>query len=122
MSLQNTESETRGRGAGGWLRLVSRVFVLLRCSATCSARPTRPLPPAERSPAAPRPVIAVKKSAVCKDTRGQLRTIDMFLPADLLTELARPLDIKFLDADEPVTSEQLGKAIQENFQGAPANP
>ena len=59
--------------------------------------------------------MGVKKSAVCKDSHGQLRRIDLFLPADLVAELARPLDIRFLDGDEPVTADELGKAIGSNF-------
>jgi hypothetical protein len=38
--------------------------------------------------------------AVCKDARGQLRTLELFLPADLVAELARPLDIKFLSSSK----------------------
>jgi hypothetical protein len=64
---------------------------------------------------APGPIIGIKKSAVCRDARGQLRRIDLFLPADLVAVLARPLDIRFLDGDEPVTADELGTAIRSNF-------
>ena len=117
MGLQNTKLGTLPPGSNGWLRRVSKAFV----------RPTRGAPrsrtpaPAELSPAAQRTVVGVKRSAVCKDARGQLRTIDFFLPADLLTELARPLHIKFLDGDEPVTADELGSAIRSNFAKAEAN-
>jgi hypothetical protein len=47
--------------------------------------------------------------------RGELRTVQLFLPADLVADLARPLDIRFLDGDEPVTADELGKAIRANF-------
>ena len=69
----------------------------------------------EPSPVAQGPVVGVKKSAVCKDSRGQLRRIELFLPTDLLAELARPLDIRFLDGDEPVTADELGRAIRSKF-------
>jgi len=109
MSLQNTESETVPQKSNGWLRRASKAFARL-------ARSAPPTPArAEPAPAAPGPVVGVRKPAVCKDARGQLRTIDLFLPADLVRELSRPLDIRFLDGDEPVTADQLGKAIRSNF-------
>ncbi len=108
MSLQNAQTETLPRKSYGWLRLASKAFVRLTRGAPPPAAPVEPPPAAQ-------PVVGVKKSAVCKDARGQLRTIDLFLPADLVRELSRPLDIKFLDGDEPVTADELGKAIRSNF-------
>jgi hypothetical protein len=63
-------------------------------------------------------VVGVRKSAVCRDARGDLRRIDLFLPADLVAELSRPLDIKFLDGEEPVTADEIGKAVRSNFASA----
>jgi hypothetical protein len=118
MSLQNAHPGTLPQGSNGWLRRAWKVFVLL----TRTAPPTGTPAPVEPSLAPRRQVVGVKKSAVCKDARGQLRTIDFFLPADLLTELARPIDIKFLDGDEPVTADELGKAIRSNFPTGGASP
>ena len=73
------------------------------------------LSPAKPLAAKRTPIVGVRKFAVCKDARGQLRRIDLFLPADLLGELSRPLDIKFLDGDEPVTVDELGEAVRSNF-------
>ncbi len=117
MSLQNAESKTLPRESYGWLRLAKKAFVRL----TGGAPPLRAPAPVVPPPARRQPVVGVKKSAVCKDARGQLRTIDLFLPADLMTELSRPLDIKFLDGDELVTADEIGKAIRSNFSNAGAN-
>lgn len=110
MSLHHPQSNLLRRlprRSSFWLWLASKVFVRLILGASRA--------PAKR-PAAPRaPVVGVKKSAVCKDARGQLRTIELFLPADLVSELARPLDIRFLDGEQPVTADELGKAIKLNF-------
>jgi len=111
MGLKNAGSGTLRQRSNGWLQRASKAFVLLIRGAPPSKTPA----PAEPTPAARRVVVGVKKSAVCKDARGQLRTIDLFLPADLVRELSRPLDIRFLDGDEPVTADQLGKAIRSNF-------
>ena len=77
MSLQNAESETVPQKSNG----ASKAFAGL-------ARSAPPTPArAEPAPAARQPVVGVRKSAVCKDARGQLRTIDLFLPAELVREL-----------------------------------
>jgi hypothetical protein len=116
MSLQNARPGTLPQGPNGWLRRAWKASVLL----IRTAPPAGTSAPVEPSPAPRRQVVGVKKSAVCKDARGQLRTIDFFLPADLLTRLAKPLDIQFLDGDEPVTADELGEAIRSNFPTAGA--
>jgi hypothetical protein len=110
MSVQNTQTETLPQ-TSNWLRVASKAFLRL----TRAPRPTGKPAPVGAAPEARRLVVGVKKSAVCKDARGQLRRIDLFLPTDLVAELARPLDIGFLDGDEPVTADELGKAIRSNF-------
>jgi hypothetical protein len=88
MSLQNAESETVPQKSNGWLRRASKAFARL-------ARSAPPTPArAEPTPAAKQLIIGVRKSAICKDARGQLRTIDLFLPAELVRELSPPLDIR----------------------------
>jgi hypothetical protein len=111
MSMQNAQTEMLPQKSNGWLRVLSKAFLRL----TRGARPTGKPAPVEASPQARQPVVGVKKSAVCKDAGGRLRTIELFLPADLVSELARPLEIRFLDGDEPVTADELGKAIRSNF-------
>jgi hypothetical protein len=111
MSFMNAEPATPHQGPKGWLRLASQALARL----ADGARPKGAPAPVEPSPAAYQPIIGIRKSAVCKDARGELRVLELFLPADLVAELARPLDIKFLDGDQPVTADQLGKAIRANF-------
>lgn len=106
------------RRSSFWLWLASKVFVRL----VLGASPPEMRAPAKPRPAASAPVVGIRKSAVCKDIRGQLRTIDLFLPADLVSELSRPLDIRFLDGDEPVTADQFGKAIRSNFKVGGGSP
>ncbi len=115
MSLLNAEPGTPHRGPRGWLRLASALARL------AGGPPPKPAPaPVEPPPTAYKPIVGIRKSAVCKDARGELRTLQLFLPADLVAELARPLDIKFLDGDQPVTADELGKAIRANFSTAGA--
>ena len=113
MSFHHPQIRAFPRGSKFWLWLASKLFVrlVLRAPQAETRTPTRP-PAAARTP-----IVGVRKAAVCKDARGQLRTINLFLPADLVSELARPLDIRFFDGDEPVTAAQLAKAIQSNFVG-----
>ncbi|HZZ63265.1 MAG TPA: hypothetical protein VFE63_19205 [Roseiarcus sp.] len=110
MSLQNTEQAMLHRVSKGWLRLASRALSRLTRGA-----PSKQESPPAVSPPAYKPVVGLRKSAVCKDARGQLQTLELFLPADLVAQLARPLDIKFLDGDGPVTADELGKAVRANF-------
>jgi len=117
MSFRNAQPETLARRPNGWLRLASKA-VRVTCGATAKQAPAPVGPPSS----AGHPVVGVRKSAVCTDARGQLRRIDLFLPADLVAELSRPLDLKFLDGDEPVTADEIGKAIRLNFAGAEADP
>jgi hypothetical protein len=116
MSLLNAEPGTPHRGPKRWLRLASQAFARL-AGGTLSKRGPAPVEP---SPIAYKRIVGVRKSAVCKDARGELRTVQLFLPADLVVELARPLDIRFLDGDEPVTADELGRAIRANFSTAVA--
>jgi len=107
MSSQSVKPAARPRRSGFWSRAAADALIrLLSC-----APPVRVgAPPAPRAP-----VVGVRKSAVCKDARGDLRRIDLFLPADLVAELARPLDIRFLGGEQPVTAGEIGKAIKSNF-------
>jgi hypothetical protein len=111
MSMRNAQKEIFARKPNGWLRVASKAFLRL----TRGARPTGKPAPVEASRQTTQPIVGVKKSAVCKDARGQLRTIELFLPADLVSELARPLEIRFLDGEQTVTVDELGKAIKSNF-------
>ena len=114
MSYLKAEPGIPRRGSKGWLRLASQALGRL----TGGAPSKREASPIDPLPAAYKPVVGVRKSAVCKDARGQLRTLELFLPADLVAELAGPLDIKFPDGDQPVTADELGKAIRANFSTA----
>ncbi len=109
MSLPNAQPYARPGISGLWLRLAAKALVRLAHRAPPIATP-------ERSPAASRHIVGVRKFAICKDARGQLRRIDLILPVDLVRDLSRPLDIEFLDGGETVTAEILGKAIRSNFQ------
>jgi len=111
MSVQNVQTETLPQRSSGWLRLASNALLRRTHGARSAEKPA----PVEASPQARQPVVGVKKSAICEDARGQLRTIELFLPADLVSELARPLDMRFLDGEQPVTADELGKAILSNF-------
>ncbi len=111
MSMQNAQTEMLPQESNGWLRVASKAFLRL----TRGARPMGKPAPVEASPLARQPVVGVKKSAVCKDACGQLRTIELFLPADLVSELALPFEIRFLDGEQTVTADELGKAIKLNF-------
>ena len=71
--------------------------------------------PAESSTPAGEAIVGVRKSAVYRDGRGQFRVIDFFLPADLLTDLGRPVEIQFLEGEELVSAAKFAKAINVNF-------
>ena len=107
MSPTPARSNARRQRWGFWSRLASRALV----------RALGGAPPAlvEPSPPSRAPVVGVKKSAVCKDAQGGLRRIDLFLPADLVIELSRPLEMRFLDGEEPVTAEDIGRAVRLGF-------
>ena len=62
-------------------------------------------------------IVGVKKSAVFRDRRGQFRVIDFFLPADVLTDLRRPIEIQFLEGEELVSAEKFEEVISVNFLG-----
>jgi hypothetical protein len=113
MGLQNAKTETLPQDTSRWRVLAKAVQGLLRRSS-----PERAASTAKGPAPAGGQIVGVKKSAIYKDGCGQIRTIDLFLPADLLTELARPLDLKFLDGEELVTAEQLSRAIASNFSQA----
>jgi hypothetical protein len=123
MSLQSAKPAARSRRSGFWSRAAAEALIRL----LSGAPPVRvDAPPAPRAP-----VVGVRKSVVCKDARGELRRIDLFLPADLVAELARPLEMSFLDGEQPVTAGEIGKAIKSNFVeaargsarfGQPLNP
>ena len=114
MSFENARPAARPRRSGFWSRAAAEALLRL----LSGAPPVRVgAPPGPRPP-----VVGVRKTAVCRDARGGLRRIDLFLPADLVAELSRPLDMKFLDGDEPVTADEVGKAIQANFPTAGARP
>jgi hypothetical protein len=117
MSLLNAEPGTPHRGPRRWLRLASQALARLTGGAPAKRAAAR----VEPSPIAHKRIVGVRKSAVCKDARGELRTVHLFLPADLVAELPRPLDIRFLDGEQPITAEELGRAIRANFwmAGAP---
>ena len=108
MSFKNVRPGAPPRRSSFRSRLASEVLIRLLSNAPRAL--TQSAPPAPRQP-----VVAVKKSAVCRDARGGLRRIDLFLPADLVGELSRPIDILFLDGDEPVTADELGRAVKSNF-------
>jgi len=104
MKLQSAKPAARPRKSSFWSRETTEALIRLLSGA-----------PPVRVGAPPAPVVGVRKSAVCKDARGELRRIDLFLPADLVAELARPLDIRFLDGEQRVTAGEIGKAIKSNF-------
>ncbi len=60
-------------------------------------------------------VVGVRKTALCRDACGGLRRIDFLLPGDLVAQLSRPLDIEFVDGDQPLTADEISKAVQANF-------
>ncbi len=107
MSFTTARPDAGRQRWGLWSRLASRALV----RALGGARPplVEPPPPSRRT------VVGVRKAAVCRDAQGALRRIDFLLPADLVGELSRPLDIQFLDGDEPVTAEEVGKAVRSSF-------
>jgi hypothetical protein len=107
MSSTPARSNARRQRWGSWSRLASRALV----RALGGAPPALVEPP----PPPQRPIVGVKKSAVYRDAQGGLRQIDLFLPADVVIALPRPLDIKFLDGDEPVTAEEIGRAVWSSF-------
>jgi hypothetical protein len=106
MSLPNVRPSA-ARRPGFWSRRATAALLHL----LSGAPPVRVDPP----PSLRSPVVGVKKSAICRDARGQLRTIELFLPAGLVTELARPLDIRFLDGEEPVNANELSRAVRSSF-------
>ncbi len=107
MSLTPARPDAGRQRWGLWSRLASRALV----------RALGGAPPAlvEPKPPSRRPIVGVRKAAICRDAQGVLRRIDLFLPADLVGDLSRPLDIQFLDGDEPVTAEEVGKAVRSSF-------
>ena len=111
MSSLNVEPGTPHRGPKGWLRKASQGLARVAGGSPAKPAPTPVGPPTKVD----KTIVGIRKSAVCKDARGELRTVHLFLPADLVEELARPLDIQFLDGDEPVTADELGKVIRANF-------
>ncbi len=76
MSVQN-QTETLPQTSDGWLRVATKAFLRLRRA----SRPTEKPAPVGAALETRRLVVGVKKSAVCKDSHGQLRRIDLFLPA-----------------------------------------
>ena len=112
MSLKNVRPGAARQRPSVWSRLASQALMRLLSGV--------PAAPARSSSTRP-PVVGFRKSAVCKDARGELRRIDLFLPVDLVGQLSRPLDIRFLDGDEPVTAGELGRALRSNFSKAEMN-
>ena len=72
--------------------------------------------PAGSSTTAGGAIVGVKKSALYPDGRGQFRVIDFFLPADLLTDLRRPIEIQFLEGEELVGAEEFRESDQRQFR------
>ncbi len=62
-----------------------------------------------------RAVVGAKKRAVFVDRRGRLRVIELFLPTDVLTDMRQPIEIRFLEGEEKLRSEQLENSISHNF-------
>jgi hypothetical protein len=62
-------------------------------------------------------VVGAKKRAVFVDRRGRLRLIELYLPTDVLADMRQPIEIRFLEGEEAVGSEQMQHGIVCNFQG-----
>ncbi len=62
-------------------------------------------------------VVGVKKCAVFVDRRGRLRVIELYLPTDVLADMRQPIEIRFLEGEEAVRSEQMKHGIRINFHG-----
>ncbi len=60
-------------------------------------------------------VVGAKKRAVFVDRRGHLRVIELFLPTDVLADMRQPIEIRFLEGEEDIRSEQLVSGISNNF-------
>ena len=109
IAAEQRQPAKRGRGllTIGWRRLARMLFPTPACARTGS--------PAGSSTTAGGAIVGVKKSAVYRDGRGQFRVIDFFLPADLLTDLGRPVEIQFLEGEELVSAAKFEKVINVNF-------
>ena len=62
-------------------------------------------------------IVGAKKCAVFVDRRGRLRVIELFLPTDVLADMRQPIEIRFLEGEEGVRSDQMKSDISKNFQG-----
>jgi hypothetical protein len=62
-------------------------------------------------------VIGAKKCAVFVDRRGHLRVIELLLPTDVLADMQQPIEIRFLEGEEGIRSDQLKSGISKNFLG-----
>lgn len=107
MSIENARPGGPPRRPSLWSRLASEALTRLLSSAPPVLAQSPPLPRQQ--------VVGVRKSAVCRDARGELRRIDLFLPLDLVGELSRPIDIRFLDGDKVVTADEVGRAVKSSF-------
>lgn len=107
MGMRNAGTAARPRRSGFWSRAAAEILLRLLSGAP-------PVRTDGRSKPRP-PAVGVRKSAVCKGARGELRRIDLILPADLVADLARPLDMRFLDGEQPVTADEIGRAVKSNF-------
>ena len=62
-------------------------------------------------------VVGTKKRAVFVDRRGRLRLIELYLPTEVLADMRQPIEIRFLEGEEAVRSEQMQRRIELNFRG-----
>ncbi len=62
-------------------------------------------------------VVGAKKRAVFVDCRGRLRLIELYLPTEVLADMRQPIEIRFLEGEEAVRSEQMQHRISLNFRG-----
>ena len=107
MSLRSAPMATRPQRPGFWSRLAADALIRL----LSGAPPVR----VEATPPRRASVVGVRKTALCRDACGGLRRIDFLLPGDLVAQLSRPLDIEFVDGDQPLTADEISKAVQANF-------
>ncbi len=84
------------------------------------ARPRRPsetAAPNAKPNAEAGGVVGAKTSAVFVDRSGHLRVIELYLPTDVLADMRQPIELRFLEGEEGIRSDQMKHGISTNFQG-----